>query len=47
MGFNYNGKLRAAEYLLAADGTVCCIRRAETLDDLFATLCWPAEAAPT
>jgi len=47
MGFNYNGKLRAAEYLLAADGTVRCIRRAETLDDLFATLCWPAEAAPT
>jgi diaminopimelate decarboxylase len=45
MGFNYNGKLRAAEYLLAADGAVHCIRRAETLDDLFATVCWPAAAA--
>lgn len=44
MGFNYNGKLRAAEYLLAADGAVHCIRRAETLDDLFATVCWPAAA---
>ena len=38
MGFNYNGKLRSAELLLKADGSVECIRRAETLDDLFATL---------
>lgn len=38
MGFNYNGKLRSAELLLKPDGTVECIRRAETLDDLFATL---------
>ena len=38
MGFNYNGKLRSAELLLHADGTVTQIRRAETLDDLFATL---------
>lgn len=38
MGFNYNGKLRSAELLLRADGSVKMIRRAETLDDLFATL---------
>lgn len=38
MGFNYNGKLRSAELLLHADGSVTQIRRAETLDDLFATL---------
>ena len=38
MGFNYNGKLRSAELLLREDGTVNLIRRAETLDDYFATL---------
>ncbi len=38
MGFNYNGKLRSAELLLKPDGSVSCIRRAETLEDLFATL---------
>ncbi|TVR55518.1 MAG: diaminopimelate decarboxylase [Spirochaetaceae bacterium] len=38
MGFNYNGKLRSAELLLRPDGTVEMIRRAETLDDHFATL---------
>ena len=38
MGFNYNGKLRSAELLLRPDGTVRLIRRAETLQDLFATL---------
>ncbi len=38
MGFNYNGKLRSAELLLKQDGTVTQIRRAETLDDYFATL---------
>lgn len=38
MGFNYNGKLRSAELLLKPDGSVQQIRRAETLDDLFATL---------
>lgn len=38
MGYNYNGKLRSAELLLRADGTVIPIRRAETLADLFATL---------
>lgn len=38
MGFNYNGKLRSAEILLHPDGTATQIRRAETYDDLFATL---------
>lgn len=38
MGFNYNGKLRSAELLLQPDGTVVQIRRAETLEDYFATL---------
>ena len=38
MGFQYNGKLRSAELLLKEDGTVEQIRRAETLDDYFATL---------
>jgi diaminopimelate decarboxylase len=38
MGFNYNGKLRSAELLLRPDGSVDLIRRAETLDDYFATL---------
>ncbi|MFP4012459.1 MAG: diaminopimelate decarboxylase [Chitinispirillaceae bacterium] len=38
MGFNYNGKLRSAELLRRENGEVVQIRRAETLDDLFATL---------
>ncbi len=38
MGFNYNGKLRSAEYLLRPNGQVTMIRRAETVEDLFATL---------
>lgn len=38
MGFNYNGKLRSAELLLRSDKTVSLIRRAETLEDYFATL---------
>lgn len=38
MGFQYNGKLRSAELLLKEDGSVKEIRRAETLDDYFATL---------
>lgn len=41
MGFNYNGKLRSAELLLHEDGSVRMIRRAETLDDYFATLDFP------
>jgi diaminopimelate decarboxylase len=38
MGFNYNGKLRPAELLLREDGGVALIRRAETVEDYFATL---------
>ncbi|MDD4334874.1 MAG: diaminopimelate decarboxylase [Desulfotomaculaceae bacterium] len=38
MGFNYNGRLRSAELLLRPDGEVKLIRRAETLDDYFATV---------
>jgi len=38
MGFNYNGKLRSAEILLKEDGSTEMIRRAETMDDYFATL---------
>jgi diaminopimelate decarboxylase len=38
MGFNYNSKLRSAEYLLHEDNSAEMIRRAETVDDLFATL---------
>ncbi len=41
MGFQYNGKLRSAELLLEADGTVKEIRRAETMQDYFATLDFP------
>ena len=40
MGYNYNGKLRSAELLLREDGSVDLIRRAETLEDYFATLIW-------
>ncbi|KYQ94088.1 group IV decarboxylase [Tieghemostelium lacteum] len=40
MGFNYNGKLRSAEYLLLQNN-IKCIRREETFDDLFATLTFP------
>ena len=38
MGFNYNGKLWCAELLRRTDGTIELIRRAQTLDDYFATL---------
>jgi len=38
MGFNYNGKLRSAELMLKADGSAELIRRAETIEDYFATL---------
>jgi diaminopimelate decarboxylase len=40
MGFNYNGKLRSAEFLLNEDNKFELIRRAETLDDLFSTIQW-------
>ena len=38
MGFNYNGKLRSAEFLMQAGGKFKLIRRAETVNDYFATL---------
>ncbi|MCG8449934.1 MAG: diaminopimelate decarboxylase [Pirellulales bacterium] len=38
MGFQYNGRLRSAEFLFNDAGQVRQIRRAETLDDYFATL---------
>jgi diaminopimelate decarboxylase len=38
MGFNYNGKLRCGELLLRSDGSVVSIRRAESVEDYFATL---------
>lgn len=41
MSFNYNGKLWCAELLLHEDGSVELIRRAQTLDDYFATLKYP------
>jgi diaminopimelate decarboxylase len=38
MGYNYNGKLRSKELLLKENGDVKMIRRAETVEDYFATL---------
>ena len=38
MGYNYNGKLRSAEYLLCENGDIRMIRRAETPAEYFATL---------
>jgi diaminopimelate decarboxylase len=38
MGFNYNGTLRCGELLLRPDGSIKQIRRAETMEDYFATL---------
>ncbi|MGC9354252.1 MAG: diaminopimelate decarboxylase family protein, partial [Mariniphaga sp.] len=38
MGFNYNGKLKSSELLLRENGEVKQIRRAETVEDYFATL---------
>jgi len=38
MGFNYNGKLRSAEFLMQQGGSFKMIRRAETVDDYFTTL---------
>ena len=43
MGFNYNGNLRPKELLLKADGSVELIRRAETVEDYFATLKFPPQ----
>ena len=38
MGFNYNGRLRCAEFLLKENGTFELIRRRQTCEDYFATL---------
>ena len=38
MGYNYNGRLWSSELLKREDGSVIEIRRAETLEDYFATL---------
>lgn len=38
MGYNYNGKMRCAEFLLHKDGSLTMVRRAETPSDYFATL---------
>ncbi len=38
MGFNYNGRLKPKELLLRSDGNIELIRRAETVQDYFATL---------
>lgn len=43
MGYNYNGKLRSAEYLFTSDQSFKLIRRAETLEDYFATLSFKKE----
>jgi len=43
MGFNYNGNLRPKELLLHADGRVELIRRAEQVEDYFATLHYEAD----
>ena len=40
MGYQYNGRLRSAELLLQEDDSVRLIRRAETVDDYFATCIW-------
>lgn len=40
MGFNYNAKLRHAEYLITDDG-IYCIRRAETYEDYIRTMMDP------
>jgi diaminopimelate decarboxylase len=38
MGYQYNGRLRAAEVLYTSEGKFCLIRRAERVDDYFATI---------
>ena len=45
MGFQYNGRLRSAEFLLNDAGEYRQIRRAETLDDYFATVEFPSPEA--
>lgn len=43
MGFQYNGRLRPMELLLRTDGSVELIRRAETVEDYFATYQFDAD----
>ena len=38
MGYNYNGKLHCPEVLLQADGGTKLLRRAQTVEDYFATM---------
>jgi len=38
MGFSYNGKTKCAEFLMRENGEFVKIRRAETIDDLLATI---------
>lgn len=40
MGFNYNGLLKSAEVLMRGNGDVELVRRAEKVDDYFATIVW-------
>lgn len=47
MGFNYNGKLRPQELLFHSDGKVERIRRAETIEDYFATLSFEPQIMET
>jgi diaminopimelate decarboxylase len=46
MGFNYNGNLRPKELLLREDGKVELIRRAERVEDYFATLQFERDMMP-
>lgn len=46
MGFNYTGRPRPQELLLHVDGSVELIRRAETAQDLLATLDFDARTLP-
>ncbi|WP_457575796.1 diaminopimelate decarboxylase [Desulfomarina sp.] len=43
MGFNYNGNLRPKELLLRENGDIELIRRAERVEDYFATLDFPPD----
>ena len=43
MGFNYNGKMRHAEYLIAEDGSLLRIRRDETYEDYVRTMLFEPE----
>jgi diaminopimelate decarboxylase len=40
MGFQYNGRLRSAEFLFDSSGVTKLIRRAETFNDYVSTVVW-------